>query len=102
MACHKFITVPTIREYEVAEAILTAAGEFVLILYHPNELWPSLHARVRYIDSEDKRFVAFTVKSLNENFSVAGTAHEVLEFGLITLAEEILKCMYVKSVMTGM
>jgi len=93
----KFITVPIAKNYEIVETIYTVTSEFIFILYHPDEAWPAIHAKVRYINGIDGRIVVFVAVALNENFQIAGAAHEVLEFDIISITEEILKCMYAKN-----
>jgi len=97
----QFITVPVIRGYKIAEAVYNAtANEFVLILFHPSEAYPAVHVKMRFLRCNDSTLVAFAATSLNDDFKIAGSAYEVLEFTMGVVVEEIYKCMYAKNVMT--
>jgi hypothetical protein len=97
----EFITVPIAKEYKIAEAIYTVTGEFVFVLFHPNVDYPAICAKVRYITGYDDRiFAAFAARPVNEDYKIAGSAHEALEFEIVTAAEDLRKCMCVKDVMT--
>ena len=99
--CRRFITVPIAEGYEIVEAVFTVTDEFVFILYHHNESWPAIHAKIRYL-GDNNLFIAFAATPLHEGFQIAGAAHEFLEFDIVSTTEEILRCMYVNNAMTRM
>jgi len=97
----QFITVPIAREYRIAEAIYSiATNEFILILFHPSEIYPAVRAKARFLRCYEGTFLAFEATSLNDNFKLAGSAHEALESTIGLAVKEIYKCMYAKNVMT--
>jgi len=100
MSYSEVITTPTLKKYKIAEVILANQREFVFVLIHPNPYYPSICASIRFVPSINGALVSFSEKILSEKFRLALSAHEELELEMITLSEDLQKCMYVKHVMT--
>jgi hypothetical protein len=98
MTSAQFITPKILLKYRIAEIMHRDDG-IMIILFHPNESYPGICAKVRYIESTSGLLPAFSAFSVLKESKLTGTAHEGLEFEILSILENMLKCTFAKNAM---
>jgi len=93
----RFITPAVLLKYRISE-IMHQDGRFMIMLFHPDEYYPGVCAKVRYIESTSGFLAAFSAFPVFKSFKITLQAYEDLEFEILSIVENMTKCTFVKSV----
>lgn len=92
----RYITPAVLLKYRIAEIMHRDDG-LLIMLFHPDEYYPGVCAKVRYIESTSGLLAAFSAFPVLKGFELTLQAHEGLEFEILSIVENVMKCTFVKS-----